>query len=200
MTTTKLSATAIKAGKSLPPRLLAIGREIEVRVARTDTYHTKAADMVDSITQLLVEAENYCDKGGFAAFRKRYLPSLERSRAYKLLSIASGRKSAHQLRAEGAARQARHIAKLKAAAAAMKRLSVTDNTKLPAPHSAHGARDGHDTLRRFTARVLELVLMTATAEPKTFNGAAIEADDLRKLADFLIAVADLHRPKLRVVR
>lgn len=182
-----ITAARIRSARDLPPRLLAIGREIEAKATKADTYHGKAIDMVDSIKALLIEAHSYCDHDGFNAFRKRYCPSLGRSRAYELLAIASGRKSVGQIKAQGAARQARHVAKLKAAAAALRKADRPLVT---------------DSARRFTAHVLELVLMTATAEPKTFNGAAIEADDLRKLADFLIAVADLHRPehKLRLVK
>ena len=192
-----LTAKQIKSARNLPPRLIAIGREIEARAAKADGYHSRAVDHVDSIKALLVEAKSFCDKGGLNAFRKRYCPSLGRSRAYELLAIASGKKSARQMKLQGAVRQARHVAKLKAAASALRRddrPSVTDG-KLPPP-----SKNDSNTVRGFTARVLELVLMTATAEPKTFHGAAVEADDLRKLADFLIDVADLRKPKLRVVK
>jgi hypothetical protein len=197
--TKKLDAAQIKSARDLPPRLLAIAREIEAKASKAETYHGKATDMVDSIKALLIEAQSFCDKGGLNAFRRRYCPSLGRSRAYEILSIASGRKSAQQIKTSNAARQARHVAKLKAAAAAMRRDGrplLTDPPRaMPAP-----SRDGSDTVRGFTARVLELVLMTATVDPKTFNSVTIEADDLRKLADFLMAVADLRKTKLRLVK
>ena len=189
MSTAKKLTTAqiqIKYARNLPPRLLAIAREIEARAAKADAYHGKAADHVISIKQLLAEARSLCTGSGFNfnAFRKRYCPSLGRSRAYELLAIAKGKKSAQQIRQMATVRQARSVAKLKAAAAALRkadRPSLTDAPRaIPAP-----SRDGSDTVRGFTARVLELVLMTATVDPKTFNGVAIEADDLRTLADFL---------------
>jgi hypothetical protein len=198
MTTTKLSATAIKTGK-LPPRLLIIGREIEARAARADGYHGKAVDMVDSIKALLVEAKRYCDRGGFDAFRKAHCPSLGRSRAYEILSIAFGKKSPQQIKAAGVVRQARHIAKLKAAAGALRRAdrpSVTDSIKL-APIA-----NGGDIVRGFTTRVLELVLMTASAKPADFSAAPIEADDLRTLAALLMDIAARKSTsgKLRLVK
>jgi hypothetical protein len=196
----RLTAAAIKTAKNLPPRLLAIGREIEAKASRADTYHTKASDMIDSIKALLVEAKRYCDRSGFDAFRTRFCPSLGRSRAYKLLAIASGKKSAEQVRATATARQGRHIAKLRAAAAELKRPSLTDSGKLQSITPSLVPLIPGDNVQRFTAWVLELVLLTASAEPTTFTSAAIEADDLRKLAAFLLIVADSQKPKLRIVR
>ena len=125
-----------------------------------------------------------CDKGGFNAFRKRHCPSLGKSRAYELLAIATGKKSIEQSRAEGRARQERHVKKLRATAAAM-RSSVSD------PNNG---------LRQFTGWVLELVLLTETAKPADFVSTTASSDDLIKLGNFLAAVADSQRrPKLRVV-
>jgi hypothetical protein len=173
---TKLTAAQIKRGKNLPHRLISIGKEIEAKASKADTYHAKAADMVVSIKQLLVEAQSYCDKGGLNAFRKLYCPSLGRSRAYELLAIASGKKTIEQSKAEGATRQARHVAKLRAAAAAMR--SVSDGKSV----------DGD--LRQFTRSVLELVLLTETTSPAEFAATIVSADDLKKLSAFLQAVAD----------
>jgi hypothetical protein len=175
----KLTAARIKSGKSLPPRLVAIGREIEAKASKADTYHSKAADMVVSIKQLLVEARSYCDAGGFNVFRKRYCPSLGKSRAYQLLAIVSGKTSVEKVRAEGAARQAKHIAKLRAAAATVSP-SVTEN------------------VRQFTARVLELVLSTRSAAPAEFAETMAGADDLVALGSFLMAVARHKEPNRKV--
>jgi hypothetical protein len=38
----KLTAAQVENGKSLPPRLVAIGKEIEARVSKFQTYETKA--------------------------------------------------------------------------------------------------------------------------------------------------------------
>ena len=178
---TKLTAAQIKRGKNLPPRLISIGREVEAKVSKFETYETKAADMAVSISCLLKEAADYCDRGGFNAFRKRHCPSLGRSRAYELLAIASGKKSIEQSKATGAARQAKHVAKLRATAAAM-RSSVSDGKS------------------QFTQWVLHLILLTETAKPADFASTTARPDDLIKLGNFLAAVADSQRrPKLRVV-
>jgi hypothetical protein len=187
----KLTAAQINRGKHLPPRLINIGREVEAKVSKFETYEIKAADMAVSIKQLLAEAATYCDRGGFNAFRKTHCPSLGKSRAYELLAIASGRKTVEQSKAQGRVRQARHVAKLKAVASAMR------------PHSGgmrgHGMPSVSDGNSQFSRFVLELVLLTATASPAEFVSTTANTDDLRKLGDFLIAVAGAQRPKLRVV-
>jgi len=187
----KLTAAQINSGKHLPSRLIDIGREVETKVSKFETYETKAADMAVSIKQLLAEAATYCDRGGFNAFRKTHCPSLGKSRAYELLAIASGKKSVEQSKAQGRARQARHVAKLKAVASAMR-----------APGSHSGGMQAvplDDGKRQFSRFVLELVLLTATATPAEFADTTANTDDLRKLGEFLIAVAGAQRPKLRVV-
>lgn len=177
---TKLTAAQIEKGEDLPPRLISIGKEVEAKVSKFQTYETKATDMAVSIKQLLAEAATYCDKGGFNAFRKHHCPSLGRSRTYELLAIASGKKKQKQSKAEGAARQGKHLAKLKKLAA-----SVSDG-----PSSA---------LRQFTASVLKLVLLTATEKPSKFAGTTAKPDDLKMLGKFLMTVADLHNDAQNVV-
>ena len=179
---TKLTAAQITKGKNLPARLISIGREVEAKVIKFDTYETKAADMAVSISCLLKEAADYCDRGGFNAFRKRHCPSLGRSRAYELLAIASGKKTIEQSRAQRRARQERHVKRLRATAAAM-RSSVGDGKS-----------------SQFTQWVLDLILLTETAKPADFTNTTACSDDLIKLSNFLVAVADSQRrPKLRVV-
>lgn len=178
----KLTAAQIRRGKNLPARLINIGREVEAKVIKFDTYETKAADMAVSISCLLKEAATYCDRGGFNAFRKRHCPSLGKSRAYELLAIATGKKSIEQSRAEGRARQERHVKKLRATAAAMRGVPLADGKS------------------QFTQWVLHLILLTETAKPADFTNTTACSDDLIKLGNFLAAVADSQRrPKLRVV-
>lgn len=179
-----LSATQIAKGKNLPPRLVNIGREVEAKVSKYRTYEAKAADMAVSIRQLLAEAATYCDKGGFNTFRKKFCPSLGRSRAYELLAIASGKKSADETKAGKAARQARHIARLKAAA----RPSVAESnvvTLVP-----------RDAQFKFKAHVLELTLLIADANPEKFASAVLPRGDVAALGRFLLAVADLQRERV----
>ncbi len=169
----KLTATQIERGTNLPPRLESIGREIEAKVAKFQVYETKASDFAASIQALLNEAKGYCNEAGFAAFRRRFCPSLGKSRAYEMLAIASGRKTLAQVKAAGAARQAKYQARLKAVAA------------------VHSVSDGKpSTLRQFTASVLELVLLTATTKPAEFRKTTAPATDLKQLAAFLRAVAE----------
>ncbi len=177
--TKPLTAAQIAKGKNLPPRLVSIGREVEAKVSKYRTYEAKASDMAVSIRQLLAEAATYCDKGGFNAFRKKFCPSLGRSRAYELLAIASGKKSADEAKAVKAARQAKHIARLKAAA----RPSVTEGNVVPLV-----SRDA-----RFKEYVLELTLLIADVNPAKFSGVALPAGDLATLGTFLLAIADLQR-------
>jgi hypothetical protein len=188
-----LSASQIAKGKNLPPRLTAIGREIEAKVSKFQTYETKAADMVVSIRQLLAEAAKYCDKGGFNAFRKKFCPSLGRSRAYELLAIASGKKTTQEVKANKGARQARYIDRLKKAAS---RPSLTDDSNVVRllPH-------GDNTVREFDKHALELVLMTVTVDPSRFASTTVPAGDLEALATFLMAVEKAREPvgKLRSV-
>ena len=53
---------------------------------------------------------------------------------------------------------------------------------------------------QFTQWVLHLILLTETAKPADFTNTTASSDDLIKLGNFLVAVADSQRrPKLRVV-
>jgi len=215
--TKKLTASEIEKGECLPSRLTAIGEEIEAKVSKADGYQTKAGDMVDSIKKLLAEAKEYCDEDGFNAFRKHYCPLLGKSRAYELLAIASGRKSVEEVKAGNSARQAKHIAKLKAAATSplvtecAQPLALSDSVEShteadgvgahsivpeqppePArPRSAVAQKD--DAVSKFTDIVLELVRRTDKGKPERFAGTAVRVNDLAKLGQFLIEVANLKK-------
>lgn len=180
-----LTAAQIAKGKNLPPRLVTIGKEVEAKVSKFRTYEAKASDMAISIRQLLTEAATYCDKSGFNTFRKKFCPSLGRSRAYELLAIASGKKSADDTKAVKAARQAKYVARLKAAG----RPSVMENVVPLVPRDA-----------RFKEHVLELTLLIADATPTKFAGVALPVGDLAKLGRFLLAVADLPKTKKKAVK
>jgi len=177
-----LTAAQIAKGRNLPTRLINIGREIEAKASKYRAYEAKASDMAVSIRELLAEAATYCDKGGFNAFRRKFCPSLGRSRAYELLAIASGKKSADETKAVKAARQAKHIARLKAAARPS--LAETNVVRL-VPRDA-----------RFKEHVLELTLLIAEANPAKFAGVALPAGDLAMLGTFLLSVADLQRERV----
>lgn len=172
----RLTAAKIEKGANLPPRLISIGKEVEARVSKFEKLETKTSDMAVSIEQLLVEARKYVsDDHAFVAFRKRYCPSLGKSRTYELLAIESGKKTVEDVRAAIRRRVAKH----------RKAKTVTDNVSVTA--------DLGDQ-RQFIARVLELVLLTATAKPSRFADIPVEAEDLAKLGTFLMAVAGLQKP------
>lgn len=100
VTMCRLTAMQIESGKNLPPRLQEIGKQIEVKLAKADMYQGKAIDMFDLIGRLLDEAKEFCDGGGFDAFKRTCCPSLGKSRAYEMLAIASGKKALEDVRAE----------------------------------------------------------------------------------------------------
>ena len=182
----RLTAAQILRSANLPPRLVSIGKEVEARVSKFEKLETKTSEMAVSIEQLLVEARKYVsDDAAFVAFRKRYCPSLGKSRTYELLAIESGRKTVEDIRAAIRRRVAKHR-KAKATKSGNGQVSVT-------PASGD--------LRQFRRAVLELVLLTAAADPSKFAGITWEADDLVKLGRFLTALADLQKPagKLRVM-
>jgi hypothetical protein len=160
----QLTAAQIEKGENLPPRLVKIGEEIEAKLVKADTYQGKADNMIVSVVELLKEAGKYCDGGGFNAFKKNFCPSLGKSRTYELLAITSGKKTIEQSKAENAARQAKHTAKLKTAAAVP---LVTDNVVplQPKPESADASaekRKAENAMAAPAARQSKSVLSAAS--------------------------------------
>ena len=131
-------------------RLVVIGKEIEVKLAKADTYDDKAADMMASVDVLLAEAESRCtDAALFQRWKKTQCPSLGKSRAYELRAIASGKKSVEQSRAETRARVAKHRAK-----PVTERASVTNVVPLQAARI--GGSAALLATQNATARVLAI--------------------------------------------
>jgi hypothetical protein len=89
----------------------------------TRDYGEKAEQHFTSAGQYLVKAQEACDAGGFDAFRKRFCPKLKRTRAYELLSIASGKKTVEDIRS--AKRES--MRRSRAAKAAAKSTTVVDS-------------------------------------------------------------------------
>jgi hypothetical protein len=115
-------STADRSGISNAVRLEQIGREITARVGKLDQLGVKAVDQVDSIGQLLAEAEKLCaTPEAFGAFKRQHCPDLGRSRTYELLAVKGGRKSLEEIRALTRARVAKHRAAKK---------TVTDNSSV----------------------------------------------------------------------
>ncbi|RXH34359.1 hypothetical protein XH99_01015 [Bradyrhizobium nanningense] len=75
--------------------------------ARAEEYRLEAGS-------LIVEAKELCDAGGFAAFRKKYFPTVSQSRAYELMAIATGKRTISQVREQTRQRVASTRARQKA--------------------------------------------------------------------------------------
>jgi hypothetical protein len=92
MTTTKHKLTAAQVEKDCPARLQQIGKEIAARLAKADKQTELARNHLIAIDELLAEAKELCDGGGFNKFRELFCPQLGKSQAYALLAIAAGKK------------------------------------------------------------------------------------------------------------
>ena len=219
VTMCRLTAMQIESGKNLPPRLQEIGKQIEVKLAKADMYQGKAIDMFDLIGRLLDEAKEFCDGGGFDAFKRTCCPSLGKSRAYEMLAIASGKKALEDVRAETRARVAKHRANKTAASHSV---TVTEKSgpeaegtpaelapadapgivpdqrpMAAAPKRAVTPQD--EALFGFTAAVLDLMRRTRGQKVGRFAKTAVKADDLAKLGKFLTDLADLKMPSAESV-
>ena len=109
--------TAEQIEQDCPDRLRQIAKEIEERLSKADKQAKQAEDHFIAVDRLLVEAKSFCDTGGFEKFRELFCPQLGKSQAYKLLSIAAGKKTFAENRAEERDRKRRTRANQKAAAA-----------------------------------------------------------------------------------
>jgi hypothetical protein len=121
---------AVHSGASSDVRLEQIGREITARLGKLDQLGVKAVDQVDSIGQLLAEAEKLCaTPKAFDAFKRQHCPDLGRSRTYELLGVKGGRKSLEEIRALTRARVAKHRAGKK---------TVTDTSSVTSDDGTEG--------------------------------------------------------------
>ena len=196
--TAKVTAAEIKKAVGpggLPPRLHEIGKEINARLAKADTAFEQAENHKIAINQLLEEARAFCDEGGFKLFKKKFCPTLGKSRSYELLAIAAGRKTIEQTKTRSRQRQAKHRAKSRAKlaeaeaklaeiqAAEAERPLVTDKPE----HKVATAKD--TALREFNEKILRLVQMTRRQRPERFAKTSVPASDLLRLGRFLTEVA-----------
>jgi hypothetical protein len=217
----KRKFTAAQIEKNCPPRLRQIGKEITERLAKADKQTQLARDHLIAIEQLLKEANELCDGGGFKKFRELFCPQLGKSQAYAWLAIAAGRKTLAEHRANTRARTARSRANKKAEASA----TVADKSApapserqesppevapahapsivpeqrpaAAAPRRAVTSKD--EALFDFTARVLDLVRRTRGQKVGRFAKTDVKADDLAKLGKFLTDLADLKKPSAESV-
>ena len=109
--------TAAQIEKDCPARLQQIGREIAERLKKAEKQAKLAADHVIAVDQLLAEAKELCDDGGFKKFRELFCPQLGKSQAYALLAIAAGKKTLAEHRTAERERKQKSRANQRAAAA-----------------------------------------------------------------------------------
>ena len=123
--------TAVQIKQDCPELLLDLGKQITAHLDKARHYHDKAEQHVTAANQLLAQAQEVCDEGGFAAFQEKF--NLGRSRCYELKAIAGGKKSIEDIRASTRKRVARHRAN-KALS-----VTVTDSTLRDSPDIRHAA-------------------------------------------------------------
>ena len=109
--------TAAQIEKDCPARLQEIGREIVKRLEKAEKQAQLARDHVIAVDQLLAEAKELCDDGGFRKFRELFFPQLGKSQAYALLGIAAGKKTLAEHRTAERERKQKSRANQRAAAA-----------------------------------------------------------------------------------
>jgi hypothetical protein len=219
----KRKFTAPQIEKNCPPRLRQIGKEITERLAKADKQTQLAQDHLIAIEQLLKEATELCDGGGFKKFRELFCPQLGKSQAYALLAIAAGRKTLAEHRANTRARTAKSRANKKAEASA----TVADESE-PAPEPSERQESPpqvaptdapdivpeqrpvaaaprrpvtpkDDSLFEFTSLIARLLQKTEKRKPERFVKTAIPVDELDKLGKFLTDLADLKKPSAESV-
>jgi hypothetical protein len=105
--TGKFSAAAVQ-HDDCPKELRDLGKRIAAHLEKTHKYSEKANQHRIAAAQLLAQARELCDGGGFDAFHSKFFPNLGRSRTYELLAIATGKKSVEETKAGTRERVARY--------------------------------------------------------------------------------------------
>jgi hypothetical protein len=109
------SVTAEQIKTNCPTVLVVLGEHIAAHLHSAERHDVKADDHRISAGQLLAQAQKWCDRDGFTAFRELFFPDLRKSRVYELLAIASGKKTEAAIRADNAARNREFRSRKKAA-------------------------------------------------------------------------------------
>jgi hypothetical protein len=162
----KLTAAQIE--KNCPDSIQDLGKRIAAHYDKLLKCEDKAEQHKATIGQLLVKANEACDKGGFNAFHARFCPQLGRSRAYELLQIASGKKTSEEIKSAKRESMKRSRAAKKAAAEVH---NVVDSTSAGEPATdtpAHEAStsDGKPSKPR---RGLKAPKAAETGEPRDLS-------------------------------
>jgi hypothetical protein len=202
MTITKPKFTAADIEKDCPDRLQQLGKQIAARLEKIDKQMVQAENHSISVNQLITQAKELCDEGGFNAFREKFFPNLGKSRIYELLAIGTSKKSVEEIKAGTRARVAKHRANKTAAPASV---TVTDKTEAQdAPMDAGSAEaacaPAAPTKRRmgdlqalvaFSTAVRELIRVTGNEKAERFAKTSVTADELARLGTFFTDIANL---------
>lgn len=206
--------TAEQIETDCPERLRQIGEQIKVRLVKMDkeaAAYKRVLNHGIAVEKLLAEAKSLCDDTGFQKFRELVCPQLSQSQAYKLLAIASGKKTLAEHRAEERERKRRTRARQRAGAAnsgtvpeqsepPTEPIEDTEGTTadsaaqtdVPKRGSSKSPQVKDTKLIEFNNHVARLTQLTKGAEPRRFIKTAIDADDLNKLSALFSGIAKLR--------
>jgi hypothetical protein len=207
LTSTETKFTAAQIASDCPFRLQQIGREIAERLNKARKQNELADNHLIAVNELIAEAKELCDRGGFKKFRELFCPHLGQSQSYVLHAIGAGKKTLTEHRTEERERKQKTRANQRAAAnsgtvpeksepqdAAIDAggLEATYATMEPACRRP-GIAPGDKALTDFTSIVMELIRRTANRKPTRFAATAVTADELATLGNYLSDLANLKK-------
>lgn len=214
MTITKRKFTAADIEQDCPDRLQQMGKQIAARLEKIDKQIVQAENHSISVNQLITQAKELCDEGGFNAFREKFFPNLGKSRVYELLAIGTNKKSIEETKASNRKRQAKHRANK---AEAPNSVTVTENSEpealgapteagtvettniapeqqTPGLSKARGSvSPGDEALMGFSSVVCRLLQIIKNKKPERYAKTSHDPDDLEMIGQFFIAVGIIRK-------
>jgi hypothetical protein len=217
---TQARFTAEQVQEDCPATLQSLAKRIAAHLEQARKSDDKAKQHYNSAGCYLAEAQAICDEEGFEAFRQKFVPNLGQSRAYELLSIATGKKSVEDVRAATRKRVAEHRAKRSTDSVTVTEnlepkvqphegingpIREEDTTAVPEQSPAPPIRaldsTPHDEgLHHFTRLVTQVLQAVGEHTPNRFGGTQLEADDLDRLGNFLAQLAALKRDSVSAAK
>jgi hypothetical protein len=208
-TTAEPKFTAEQVERKCPERLREIGKLIAARLEKIDKQIEQAENHSVSVNQLITQAKELCDEGGFEAFREKFFPNLGKSRVYELLAIGTGKKSIEEIKANTLARVKKHREKKADEAFSV---TVTENSvpdaqgtpvehgeieapsiaSEPTPEPAKPRKGDQWALADFSRAVHELVDVIRNKNAEHFAKASVSVAEIAALGKFLTDVANLN--------